>query len=129
MVGSARWSASRGIKPKEEETATVNADIYQRQFIGLNDVYLPKRLTIAANRRKLILLHGNNRTHVARVVKDTMLQLEWEDLPRSAYSPKKRIFVTTCSDQCSTAWLARDFEMVKKCENWSMIGSLANQYR
>lgn len=71
------------LKPNE----TVTADVYQRQLNKLNDVMLQKRPAIASNRRKVILLHDNARPHVARVVKDTLLQLEWEVLPHPAYSP------------------------------------------
>ena len=60
------------LKPNE----TVTADVYQRELNKLNDVLLQKRPAIASNRRKVILLHDNARPHVARVVKDTLLQLE-----------------------------------------------------
>lgn len=71
------------LKPNE----TVTADVYRRQLNKLNDVMLQKRPAIASNKRKVILLHDNARPHVARVVKDTLLQLEWEVLPHPAYSP------------------------------------------
>lgn len=71
------------LKPNE----TVTADVYRSQLNKLNDVLLQKRPAIASNRRKVILLHDNARPHVARVVKDTLLQLEWEVLPHPAYSP------------------------------------------
>lgn len=71
------------LKPNE----TVTADVYRRQLNKLNDQLLQKRPAIASNRRKVILLHDNARPHVARVVKDTLLQLEWEVLPHPAYSP------------------------------------------
>lgn len=71
------------LKPNE----TVTADVYRRQLNKLNDVLLQKRPAIASNRRKVILLRDNARPHVARVVKDTLLQLEWEVLPHPAYSP------------------------------------------
>ena len=71
------------LKPNE----TVTADVYRRQLNTLNDVLLQKRPAIASNRRKVILLHDNARPHVARIVKDRLLQLEWEVLPHPAYSP------------------------------------------
>lgn len=57
---------------------TVTADVYRCQ--------LKKRLAIAANRRKIPLLQGNARQYVLRVVKNTLVQPEWDLPPHPAYS-------------------------------------------
>ena len=66
---------------------TVNATLYERQLKQLNDKLMQKRPSIASNRRKVILLHDNARPHVAKSVKKTLMDLEWEILPHPAYSP------------------------------------------
>lgn len=66
---------------------TVTADRYKQQLCRLSDELMQKRLSVANNRRKVILLHDNARPHVAKSVKQTLLQLEWEILPHPAYSP------------------------------------------
>jgi len=53
----------------------------------LSDELMQKRSSVANNRRKVILLHDNAWPHVAKSVKQTLLQFEWEILPHSAYSP------------------------------------------
>lgn len=45
------------------------------------------RLAMASNRHKVILFHNNTRPHVAKAVKDILLELEWEALLQLAYSP------------------------------------------
>lgn len=71
---------------KVQRGETITAVVYRCQ---LNDVLLQKRQTIAANSCKVIPLHDNARPDVARVIKDTMSQLEEEFLPHPAYSPDK----------------------------------------
>ncbi|EGI63459.1 Mariner Mos1 transposase [Acromyrmex echinatior] len=48
---------------------------------------MQKRLSIASNRRKVILFHDNARPHVAIIVKQILMDLEWEVLPHPANSP------------------------------------------
>ncbi|KMQ92519.1 transposase [Lasius niger] len=71
------------LRPNE----TVTSDRYQQQLCRLSDELMQKRPCIAYNRRKVILLHDNARPHVAKSVKQTLLELEWEVLPHPAYSP------------------------------------------
>lgn len=66
---------------------TVTADRYQQQLSRLSDELTQKRPSVANNRRKVILLHDNARPHVAKSMKQTLLELEWEVLPLTAYSP------------------------------------------
>jgi len=47
---------------------------------------MQRKPSVANNRRIVILLHDNARLHVAKSVKQTLLQLEWEVLPHPAYS-------------------------------------------
>ena len=117
------------LKPNE----TVTADVYRCQLNKLNNSLLQKRPAIASNRRKVILLHDNARPHVARVVKDTLLQLEWEVLPHPAYSPDiapsdYHLFRSMQHGLAGTRFRSAE-EVPKKCENGSMIGSLPNQHR
>jgi len=65
----------------------VTADRYEQQLCQLSDKLMQKRLSVANNRRKVILLHDNVRPHVAKNAKQKLLQLEWEILPHPAYSP------------------------------------------
>ena len=47
---------------------------------------------------KLILLHDNARSHVAKIVKETLLKLEWKVLPRPAYSSDFRSIQDALAD-------------------------------
>lgn len=58
------------LKPNQ----TVTAERYQ-QLIDLNRALKQKRSIIAQRKRKVILLHGNARPHVAKAVKDTLSAL------------------------------------------------------
>lgn len=50
-------------------------------------VTMQKRPFVANNRRKVILLHNNVRSHIVKSVKQTFLELEWEIFPHPMYSP------------------------------------------
>jgi len=65
------------------------------QLIAINSNYanwvtsdlMQKSPSVANNRRIVILLHDNARPHVAKSVKQTLLQFEWEVLLHPTYSP------------------------------------------
>ena len=101
---------------------TVNAERYRSQLEHLNDNLMQKRPAIASNRRKVILLHDNARPHVARAVRETLLQLEWEVLPHPAYSPDIApsdyyLFRLMQNDLADTRF--RNVEEVRKwVDNW-----------
>ena len=54
--------------------------LIREEINKLNDELLRKKPAIASNRRKVILLHDNGRPHIAKTVKETLLQLKWEIL-------------------------------------------------
>lgn len=75
--GLLRWET---LKNKE----TVDKDLYVAQLHRLNDAIHLKR----PNRKgQVILLHDNARPHVAKVVKATLQELDWEVLRHPPYSP------------------------------------------
>jgi len=63
------------------------AKCYQQQLIELNRALNQKRLIIVQKKPKVIVLHDNARSHVAKVIKDMLSALQWEVLPHTAYSP------------------------------------------
>lgn len=67
----------------------------------------------------MILLHDNTRPHVAKIVKETLTELEWEVLPNVAYSPDLvpsdyNLFRSMQHGLKDTRF--RDYEEVRKCE-------------
>jgi len=50
----------------------VTAEYYQQQLIDLNHALNQKCPIIVQRKRKVILLHDNTRSHVAKIVKDTL---------------------------------------------------------
>jgi len=71
---------------------TTTADRYQQQLTNLNDALVEKRpftgqVKAYDSCRKVILLHDNARSHVAKATQDYIFALGWELLPHAAYSP------------------------------------------
>lgn len=58
---------------------------------NLNDVLWQKRSAVVVNRRKVIVLRDNAQSHIAKVVKDTLLPQECEVLPQPMYSPEQKL--------------------------------------
>lgn len=83
------WWDQRGIlyyellKPGE----TVTANRYGQQLVQLRNELGVKRPEWADRHDKVILLHDNARPHVAKSVKDTLKDFNWEVLPHPPYSP------------------------------------------
>ena len=112
------------LKPNE----TVTADVYRRQLNKLNDELLQNWPAVASNRRTVLLLHDNGRSHVARVVQDILLQLKWEVLPHSVLSPDIAPSEYHLFRSMQHGLAGHGFEMMKKCENGSLNGLLPNQH-
>lgn len=66
---------------------TLTGARYQQQLCNLKRELDQNRPQIASKRQKMILLHDNAPPHAVVAVKQTLLELEWEDLPHPAYSP------------------------------------------
>lgn len=83
------WWDQEGVVYYEllQPNETITGERYKQQLNDLNAALMAKRPAIASNRRKVILLHDNAKPHVAKCVRDTLLELEWEVLPHPAYSP------------------------------------------
>lgn len=83
------WWDTKGIIYYEllEPNQTVNADRYSSQLRRLSGALDIQRPYNGHGRRKVILQHDNARPHVAKLTKDTILELGWEVLPHPAYSP------------------------------------------
>ena len=57
----------------------------------------------------MIFLHDNARLHVAKIVKETLLKLEWEVLPCPTYSPDFRSMQDALADH---------FFSYEEVQNW-----------
>jgi len=60
---------------------------YQQQLIDLNCSLLKKRPKYQKRQHKVIFLHDNAPSHMAKPVRDTLEAFSWEVLPHAAYSP------------------------------------------
>ncbi len=65
---------------------TITADVYSQQLQWFNEVLLQKRPTLA-NQKDVILLYGNSRSHVAKLIQQKIEQLGWKVLPHLPWSP------------------------------------------
>jgi len=91
----------------------------------MNETLLEKRPAVASNRRKVRLLPDNARSHVAKVIKETLMQPEWEVLPHPVYSPDLAP---------SNYYLFRSMQLdgyteIRICENGLMNGLLQKTNR
>ena len=82
-----------------EPGQTVNAQHYSQQLRCLNEKILEKRTGPGHGNRKVILLHDNARPHVAISTQNTIIELGWEVMPYSAYSPDWPIPIIIYSGQ------------------------------
>lgn len=65
---------------------TINSDIYYYQLDKLNDSIKQKRSELT-NRKSVVLHHDNAKPHASLVTRQKLLQLGWDVLPHSSYSP------------------------------------------
>ncbi|UYV79805.1 hypothetical protein LAZ67_18000711 [Cordylochernes scorpioides] len=66
---------------------TITGERYQQQLMRLSRALKIKRPLYAKRHDKGIYQHDNARSHVAKVVKETLEALQWDVLPHPAYSP------------------------------------------
>jgi histone-lysine N-methyltransferase SETMAR len=66
---------------------TVTGDRYRQQIIDLSHELKAKRPEWATRHEKVKFLHDNARPHVAKLVKDTLKELNWDQIPHPPYSP------------------------------------------
>ncbi len=64
---------------------TINANVYSQQLQRLNEVLFQKR-PVLANQKGVILLHDNNRPHVAKLTQQKIKQFGWEVLAHPPWS-------------------------------------------
>jgi len=80
LVGLERCIVLRVVTTVE----TITADRYQQQLINLSDALKEKRPVTGQGRRKVILLHDNIRSYVAKATQDHIFALGWEFFPHAA---------------------------------------------
>ncbi|KAL6418228.1 hypothetical protein ACFW04_012254 [Cataglyphis niger] len=80
--------AKPGLHPKKllPQGETINADKYCNQLDQLKAAIAEKQPELA-NRRGVVFHHDNARPHVALVVRQKLLQFDWDVLPHPPYSP------------------------------------------
>ena len=65
---------------------TINSDVYCSQLDRLNAAIKDKRPELV-NRRGVVFHHDNARPHVSMQTRQKLLELGWDMLPHSPYSP------------------------------------------
>ena len=109
--------ASNGIKeilyimscwnhPKVSLVIVIDYNWYETSF---------ERKTTEMGHDKLILLHDNARSHVAKQTKQYLEEMKWEILSHPPYSPDIAPFI--CSSPCSRPFLESDTIIIKVSKN------------
>lgn len=82
------WWNGHGIMHYEllRSGQTVTAELYVQQLERVQE-QLRIKCPGLVNRGKVFYLHDNARPHVAKIVREKLLSLDWEVLPHPAYSP------------------------------------------
>jgi len=115
FVGIKKVCYITNLRPNE----IVTADRYQQQLCRLSDELMQKRSF--HNRRKVILLYDNARPHVAKSVKQTLLNEKSSRIQRILQTLQRRIIIS--SDQCNTHLRTNTSPVTKKSKNGWMNGS------
>ena len=114
------WWDLKGIIHYEvlEPKQTVNSDVYSQQLRRLSEKIREKRSVPGHGNRKVILLHDNARPHVALQTKETILELGWEVMPHSAYSPDLAPSDYYLFRSLQSSLSEKTFEKVEDIENY-----------
>ena len=86
LIGSERCDILWAAKMNETDE-TVNTERYRQRMINLNQALCEKRPEYQKKQHKVILLHDNAPSYIAKLVKETIEAFGWEILSHAAYSP------------------------------------------
>jgi len=125
------WDQLVGVAYHEllKPSATITGDLYQKQLTRLSRALKDKRSRYNERHDKVILQHGNARSHVAKSVKIYLETLKWEVLPHPPYSPNiapsdYHLFRSMAHGLALTSTFLRSYEEVK---NWAIHTWIASK--
>ncbi|GBP51768.1 Mariner Mos1 transposase [Eumeta japonica] len=102
------------LKPNE----TITGDRYRIQLIHLSGALKEKRSEYSKRLDKVILLHDNARSHVAKPVKTYLEMLEWDVLPHPPYSPDIAPSDYHLFRSMAHALIDQKFTLYEDCQKW-----------
>lgn len=101
-----------------EPNETVTKELYQRQLLKLSEELDKKRPFTGHGKRPVKLLHDNARSHVAKLVRETLTTLRWEVLPHPAYSPDLSPTNYHLNRSIENALKGKQFHSIEEVRNW-----------
>nr|KAF7392484.1 hypothetical protein H0235_017483 [Vespula pensylvanica] len=78
-----------------EKNQTINLNVYVQQLAKLNETVQEKRPELE-NRKDVVLQHDNAKPHTSLVIRQKLLELGWDVMPHSSYSPELAIYFVPC---------------------------------
>ena len=66
---------------------TINSVVYIEQLTKLNINAVEEKRPELTNRKDVVFHHDNTRPHISLVIRQKLLELDWDVLPHPPYSP------------------------------------------